>query len=156
MKDTVSEKRLLQLHPKVRDLALSAYTDSVIQTPAGVHPFITQTYRSFEESDKIYQQGRTTPGSIVSYAKAGQSYHNYSLALDFVITVGGKFVWKEDANWMKVVEIFKSHGFEWGGDWKGKKRDAPHFQMIFGYNWRDLLAKYNAKDFIPGTKYINI
>jgi hypothetical protein len=34
--------------------------------------------------------------------------------------------------------------------------DLPHLEMSFGYNWRDLLKKYNAKDFIPGTVYVNI
>lgn len=144
MPDNISLAKLQLLHPAIRQDAIDAYNEAVQKTPVGVHPFITQTYRSFEESDAIYQQGRTKPGAIVTYAKAGQSYHNYSLALDFVIMVGGKMVWKIDENWMTVVNIFKKYGFEAGIDWKGKKRDAPHFQKTLGYNWRKLLALHNA------------
>jgi len=31
-------------------------------------------------------------------------------------------------DWLDVVEQFKRHGFEWGGNWK--KRDNPHLQKI--------------------------
>jgi peptidoglycan L-alanyl-D-glutamate endopeptidase CwlK len=105
---------------------------------------LLKPYRSFAESDAIYQQGRTKPGAIVTYAKGGQSYHNYSLAIDFVILVLGKIVWKIDENWMTVVNIFKAHGFEAGIDWKGKKRDPPHFEKRFGHHWSELLALHNS------------
>lgn len=146
--DTISLARLNLLHPLIREDAIKAYQEAVEQTPVGVHPFITQTVRSFQESDYMYQQGRTRPGSIISYAKGGQSYHNYGLALDFVNLIGGKMVWpkrpEQDENWMTVVNIFKKYGFEAGIDWKGKKRDAPHFQKTFGYHWSELLAIHNA------------
>jgi len=32
-----------------------------------------------------------------------------------------------------VVGIFRSAGFEWGGDWAGPRRDAMHFQFCSGY-----------------------
>ncbi|MBI2998137.1 MAG: M15 family metallopeptidase [Deltaproteobacteria bacterium] len=32
-----------------------------------------------------------------------------------------------------VVEIFKSFGFTWGGDWSGKSKDPMHFQFCSGY-----------------------
>lgn len=144
-RDNVSEARLSLLHPKVRDLALKAYREAVAATPKGVHPFVNEGMRTFERSNELYAQGRTKPGLIVSYAKAGQSYHNYGLALDFVNQIAGVAPskwWKIDANWMKVVSIFKKYGFEWGGDWPEPKTDSPHFQMTFGNNWRVLLAKY--------------
>jgi peptidoglycan L-alanyl-D-glutamate endopeptidase CwlK len=144
------------LHPKIRQAALDAYSESVKETPVGVHPVITQGLRSFAESDKLYAQGRTTPGSIVSNAKAGQSWHNYGLALDFVNLVNGKENWNVDSNWMKVVNIFKSHGFTWGGDFPGSFKDYPHFEMKLGLTLSQVLAKYNNKDFIEGTNYINI
>ncbi len=33
----------------------------------------------------------------------------------------------------RVIELFCSAGFEWGGDWVGAKRDAMHFQFCTGY-----------------------
>ncbi len=32
-----------------------------------------------------------------------------------------------------VVAIFREAGFEWGGEWKGRGRDAMHFQFCSGY-----------------------
>ena len=56
---------------------------------------------------------------------------------------------------MEVINIFKSNGWEWGGDWKSIK-DKPHVQKTFGHTWQDLYKKYEEKDFIPGTEYVNI
>jgi len=56
---------------------------------------------------------------------------------------------------MEVVNILKSHGWVWGGDWKSFK-DAPHFEKTFGHTWKTLLPKHNAKEFIPGTTYIKL
>lgn len=153
--ETTSIDRLNKLHPLVREIALKAYNEAVQATPKGVHPFVTQTMRTFKESNDLFANGRTKPGAIVTNAKAGQSYHNYGLALDFVNMVNDKMVWKVDDNWMTVVNIFKKHGFKWGGDFKSIP-DAPHFEMTFGNNWRTLLEKHNNKDFIPGTDYVNI
>lgn len=32
-----------------------------------------------------------------------------------------------------LVMTFESHGFVWGGDWAGAKKDAMHFQFVRGY-----------------------
>jgi hypothetical protein len=32
-----------------------------------------------------------------------------------------------------IVGIFRSAGFQWGGDWQGKTRDPMHFQFCSGY-----------------------
>jgi hypothetical protein len=144
MSDNVSLGRLQLLHPAIRQDAIQAYNEAVKATPVGVHPFITQTRRTFTEQDHLYAQGRTAPGQIVTYAKAGQSYHNWNLAIDFVLLVGGKMIWKIDDNWMTVVNIFKKHGFEAGIDWAGKKKDAPHFEKRFGHHWSELMALRDA------------
>ena len=141
--ETTSINRINQLHPKIREKALAAYNEAVKVTPVGVHPFVTQTLRTFQESNDLYAKGRTKPGSIVTNAKAGQSYHNYGLALDFVNQVNGVAKWTVDKNWLKVVEVFKKHGFKWGGDFKSIP-DAPHFEYTLGYNWRQLLELHNA------------
>ena len=154
-KDEKSEGRLMQLHPAIRHVALEAYRQAVLVTPVGVHPFITETMRSFKRSNELYAQGRTKPGKIVTNAPAGASYHNYGLAIDFVNLVNGKMHWVVDDNWMKVVKAFKVHGFAWGGDFN-RIKDAPHFEMTFGLSWRQLLYRYNEKDFIEGTNYVRL
>ena len=154
--------KLQQLHPALRDVAIAAYNEAVAATPAGVHPVIDQALRSFEESAKLYAQGRTTPGSIVSNAKAGQSWHNYGLAIDFHLVIDGKDVWPnepaKDANWMIVVNTFKKHGFNWGGDWQSFK-DYPHLERKMGYDLNTLFQKWKNNDtFIDknGQTYVNL
>lgn len=142
--DSISIERLNQLHPLIRNDAILSYNESISIMPVGVKILITQTMRSFEESAHLYAQGRTEPGSIVTKAQAGQSYHNYGLGIDFVLLVGGKMIWKVDENWMTVVNIFKKYGFKWGGDWKGKFKDYPHLEKTLGHNWRDLLVLHNT------------
>lgn len=109
---------------------------------------ITQAYRSKDEQDKLYAQGRTNKYDrfgkkkpIVTNARGGRSMHNYGLAIDFaLVTPDGKTaVWDINkdfdkdgkADWMEVVAEAKKLGFEWGGDWKSFK-DYPHFQMTAG------------------------
>lgn len=140
--DIVSENRILTLHPAIRGKALVAYRESVQKTPKGVHPFISEGLRTFARSDELWRQGRTTKGPIVTNSKGGQSYHNYGLALDFVIQVNGLPKWTVNNDWMTVVNAFKKQGFTWGGDWKTIK-DFPHLEINFGLNWRELLKRYN-------------
>lgn len=144
MSDSTSLKRLQLLHPAIREDAIQAYNEAVKKTPVGVHPVIVQTLRTFEEQDLLYQKGRTRPGPKVTNAKAGTSYHNYGLAIDFCLELNGKLVWSVNKDWMTVVNIFKAHGFEWGGDWKSFK-DYPHLEKTFGHKWQELLAFHKAK-----------
>jgi peptidoglycan L-alanyl-D-glutamate endopeptidase CwlK len=112
--------------------------------------------RTFKEQHDLYQQGRNgNPGPVVTNAKAGESYHNYGLAVDIVLIVdkdgNGSFEtasWdlKSDfdgdgkSDWQEVVQIFKKYGWSWGGEWKFT--DNPHFQKTFGYSIKDL-QKYS-------------
>jgi len=97
----------------------------------GIDLLVTSTYRDSESQDALYAQGRTTPGNIVTRAKAGQSWHNYRCALDVVPLVNGKAVWDDQAVWKQVGEIGKACGLEWAGDWKTFK-EFPHFQYTGG------------------------
>ena len=85
---------------------------------------ISETYRTPQRQDILYAEGRTTPGDIVTQAKAYQSYHNYGLAVD-IVTNDNTEVTPE------IAKVFENYGFEWGGTWKTFK-DYPHFQMSFG------------------------
>jgi peptidoglycan L-alanyl-D-glutamate endopeptidase CwlK len=145
MSDLISIERLSKLHPSIRSDAVRAYREAVRLTPQNVHPVVVQTLRTFEEQDLLYQKGRTRPGPIVTNAKAGSSYHNYGLALDFCLDVKGKLIWTVNKDWMTVVECFKELGFSWGGDWTGGFKDYPHLEKHFGFHWRDLLALHNEK-----------
>jgi peptidoglycan LD-endopeptidase CwlK len=112
----------------------------------GIIVVVTDDYRSAEEQNQLFKKGRSVGGKIVTYARGGESYHNYGLAIDFALkTPSGEIIWdmKYDGNnngtadWTEVVYFAKSLGFEWGGDWDQFK-DYPHLQMDFGLTLRDL------------------
>ena len=106
----------------------------------GMNLRITSGYRSVDEQNALYAQGRTKPGNIVTKAKGGQSNHNFGLAFDVVEIKNGVALWDND--WNKIEKLGKKFGFEWGGDWTSFV-DLPHFQMTFGYETSELLAMYN-------------
>lgn len=84
----------------------------------GIDILITSTFRDFESQTALYNQGRTTPGNKVTNAAAGQSYHNYRIAFDFVPIKGGKAMWDDTATFKKCGKIAKECGLAWAGDWK--------------------------------------
>ncbi|EGG36397.1 MULTISPECIES: M15 family metallopeptidase [Paenibacillus] len=134
---------ITQLHPYV----LQQKNELVRLTKKkGITIVITDGYRSHEEQTRIYNQGRSTEGNIVTNAKAGESLHNYGLAIDFALRLkDGSVIWDMEydgngngkADWMEVVEIAKDLGFQWGGDWANFP-DYPHLQIDFGLSIRDL------------------
>lgn len=108
--------------------------------------------RSFDKQDELYAQGRTAPGKIITNAKAGESYHNYGLAFDLVEIKDGQALWN-NPNWIKIGEIGKSFGFNWGGDWRSFK-DYPHFELSNGLNLADLKWKYLNNEIT--NSYVNL
>lgn len=106
---------------------------------AGIDVIITSTYRDAESQNALYAQGRTTPGKKVTNAKAGQSYHNWRVAFDFVPIVGGKAVWNNDELWQKCGEIAESVGLEWAGRWT-KFKETAHCQYTGGLSLADFHA----------------
>lgn len=88
--------------------------------------------RTKEEQDKLYAQGRTMPGKIVTQAKGGDSMHNYAVAFDICPIVNGKAVW-EISLFNKIGKLGMDIGLEWGGSWK-KFIDRPHFQYTAGHD----------------------
>ncbi|MDQ0973840.1 peptidoglycan L-alanyl-D-glutamate endopeptidase CwlK [Neobacillus niacini] len=132
-----------ELHPTVRDRS-----NQLIQQAAakGIVMVITDDFRSAEDQDRLYEQGRTVAGNIVTNARGGESFHNFGLAIDFAIkTPSTDIIWDMQydgnqngiADWNEVVEMAKALGFEWGGDWSQFK-DYPHLQMNFGLTLADL------------------
>lgn len=181
MRDNYTIIRVSQTHPQLQD----DFRAGIDAAEAKLGPYtairVVQAFRSFAEQDALYAIGRTLKGSgakpglpmghTVTNARAGQSYHNYGMAIDFAILYdkdkNGTYEslsWDlvKDMNrdgqsdWMETVGVFKSMGFSWGGDWPGKLHDNPHIQKKFGYTWQQLLQKYNAGQFITGTKFVSL
>lgn len=131
--DDITNKRILTLDKRLQNPAREFI--NTVEEEFGIQLRIVQALRTIAEQNALYNQGRTTPGNIVTKAKGGSSYHNYALAMDVVIVKEGQAVWSILP--AKVVKIGEELGFEWGGNWKGFK-DYPHFQMTFGKSIRDL------------------
>lgn len=96
---------------------------------AGVPCDITEGTRSFSEQQKVFDQGRTTPGAVVTKARPGDSFHQYGLAFD---AVPKAYKDMKDWNpsgpaWLTIGQIGEGLGLHWGGRWSTP--DEPHFEL---------------------------
>jgi RHS repeat-associated protein len=132
--DAPTDERIQSLHPAIRMKATEFVKQANVELE-GTTIRIAQGFRTYEEQDAIYAQGRTTPGVIVTKSKGGESNHNFGLAFDIVGITNGKADYNLD--YKTLTEVGSSLGFEWGGNWKGFK-DKPHFQMLFGKSQKDI------------------
>lgn len=128
----INSRSIDELLPPVQDRARS-FLDLCNQHDIDV--LITSTYRDFESQDRLFAQGRSLPGKIVTWARAGDSWHNWRRAFDVVPMLNGKPVWGTRGHdrdlWMKIGELGESVGLEWGGSWE-RHPDFPHFQDKMG------------------------
>ena len=160
--DELSILRASEAHPKIRQLLIDTYTKANNVLGKGCRLRLSYVYRSPEEQEALYAQGRTKKGAKVTNSKAWQSTHQFAFAFDIVLMYDkdgdGKFEevsWdmKRDqdkdgiADWLEVTKVFTEAGFTNGFISKGKKWDFPHFQMDFGLNWRQMKAKIDAGEY---------
>lgn len=105
----------------------------------GMYIKINEGFRSNERQNALYAQGRTTPGNIVTNAKAGESIHNSRLAFDIKF-VGNNPYPNDDAIWKKIADIGVSIGLT-AGFYFTKFKDRPHFEYLAGYSEKEILEK---------------
>jgi peptidoglycan L-alanyl-D-glutamate endopeptidase CwlK len=137
-------------------------------------PFVPfEGRRAFSRSAKLFQQGRTLisgvwkkTGSTVTNAHAGESPHNWGLAVDFVLDVKSPWFNGEDRPtgpwddgfekgklvrpvvqlaWQKFGAAVESVGLTWGGRWTGL-RDLPHAELprwetLRPADWRGIVQR---------------
>lgn len=129
--DSRSEGNIATLHVRVRPYARALIEKARGQ---GIIIKVTSATRSFAEQDKLYAQGRTAPGKIVTNAKGGFSNHNFGIAVDVTIFKGSddpelaKTPVFESPLYKVVGSLGTDLGLEWGGNWTSIK-DEPHFQL---------------------------
>lgn len=143
--DHHTDRRILTLHPFAQKVA-TQFIDAA-ENRLGITLRVTSARRTFEEQTELYEQGRTAPGSVVTWVEAGYSYHNYGLAIDVVEIRDKQAVW-ETEHWDAIGKLGEEFGFEWGGRWAGKQRDRPHFQLTFGLTTAELKALYEAGEIV--------
>jgi peptidoglycan L-alanyl-D-glutamate endopeptidase CwlK len=126
---------------------LQALTESCVK--AGAVYVATSGLRTFAEQDELFAQGRTKPGNVVTNARAGESPHNYGVAVDFVRDIDGvKFgvqpSWEAKDYEVLAAEAVKL-GLEAGAHWS-KFKDFPHIQLPldkFELTWAKLKAAHD-------------
>jgi peptidoglycan L-alanyl-D-glutamate endopeptidase CwlK len=113
------------LHPTVREAVIK-----VEQTlnDEGIPFKVFEAFRYPERQADLYAQGRTKSGSIVTHAKPWYSYHQYGLAVDFVLFENGKWSWDDKTTekkkwWKRLHELGKKNGLS------PLDFEAPHLQI---------------------------
>ncbi|WP_409305512.1 M15 family metallopeptidase [Peribacillus sp. SCS-155] len=131
-----SVNKMGPVNPIVKESALEVVRRAYDE---GICMQIVSGFRTKEQQDALYRQGRTAPGYIMTNVKGGQSYHNYGLAVDYaLVSPGGREVsWTVNREWLRVAEIAKSIGFTWGGD-RPKFKDYGHLEMNGGLSIAEL------------------
>lgn len=121
---------LALLKPKVRVLAETLIEECKRE---GISIIISRGYRSVAEQDVYYEQGRTTPGKIITMVKGGSSFHNYGVAFDVRPLVPDA---QKEEYYRRIGPIGKKLGLVWGGEWKDFV-DLPHYEYTAGYTVED-------------------
>lgn len=105
----INSKEIDDLNPAVAAMARKLIA---LAAKEGIEIRITSTYRDAAYQNWLFAQGRTRKGKIVTYAKAGQSWHNFRLAFDFVVMHNGKADWGDLKSYQRVRVIAKALGLE--------------------------------------------
>lgn len=131
----VNSRSLDDLDPRVKTMA-----ESLIETcrEQNIDLLITSTYRDNDCQQVLYQKGRSVPGTIVTNAKPGESFHNYRLALDFCPLEDGKCAWGDSSLFTRIGVMAEGLGMEWAGRWSGSLRELAHVQWTNGLKISDL------------------
>jgi len=134
----MASRDINDLHPELQPIC-QQFLKQCLQD--GIDVLVTCTFRSYEEQDRLYAQGRSMPGAIVTNAKGGQSAHNYMLsdgtfaakAFDVVPLRQGKCIWGTSGHdgeiWQAIGKIGMDLGLNWYGTAGSKFKEFPHFQM---------------------------
>ena len=119
-----------------------AVLDSLLKA-RGINARRTCSYRSPHEQARLYLQGRSTPGAIVTDARAGKSPHNWgqpahgtipalSLAADYAPLINGVVTWEPGSAWWQAFgQAARDSKLYWGGLFRHRP-DRPHVELP---NW---------------------
>lgn len=131
----MASRKIEDLHPDLQPICREFLLNA---EDAGIDVLITCTYRSNDEQNALYAQGRTVAGSRVTNARGGQSAHNFTIdgkpaakAFDIVPMVNGKPQWSSaHPAWQRLGKIGMDLGLNWYGAPNSKFHEFPHFEII--------------------------
>ena len=126
-----SETALATVNPSLADKDRAA---AAALEPSGIFLLVVSGLRTADEQNALFAIGRTVDleKHKVTNARAGQSMHNYGLAVDVAPYTSGQtgtINWDEKTTqFQSMVTALKAQGLAWGGDWVHFK-DYDHFQV---------------------------
>jgi len=106
---------------------------------AAIHGYalrVTSGYRTVEEQDAVFRQGRAENGHIVTEVAGGRSLHNFGLAVDVVDRWRGY-----DIDWERLGRIGAYCGLE-----QNDEGDQAHFTHRAGLSIEQLTAGYRPPE----------
>ncbi|MDT9001751.1 D-alanyl-D-alanine carboxypeptidase family protein [Paucibacter sp. APW11] len=108
----LKDRDLSRLHPEFR-----TKVEQVLQRcqDEGIPFRVFEAYRSPERQAWLYEQGRTRmTGGIVTNARAWASFHQYGLAVDFVLFEAGQWSWDDTGaralHWRRLKDLVQDAG----------------------------------------------
>lgn len=144
----MASREIRDLSPRMQVL-YNKFNDRCRRDPEllkrGAAVILTCTYRSNDEQQKAYNQGRTPESiargeKIVTKAKPGESKHNCTApngapaaeAFDVAILQNGKLLWDDTPHGVETWNMVGAHGQAVGLKWYGAPdapfREGAHFQ----------------------------
>jgi peptidoglycan L-alanyl-D-glutamate endopeptidase CwlK len=131
-----SQSRLSEVMPALQD---KIHALAAVLKPQGIDLEVIEGLRSWQESDVLFQEGRTLQNGVwiitdlrhvVTNARGGYSWHNLGMAVDCAPEIiEGQIDWNGDhPQWKRMEEAGVSLGLVTGATWK-RIVDAPHFQL---------------------------
>ncbi len=118
------DSKLEHLHPVFRDKVVKLQE---LLSEENLPFRVFEGYRTPERQRYLYSKGRTRSGSVVTYANAWQSFHQYGVAADFVLYGDGNWSWDDRGEKKKLWDRLQELGEQVGLkhlDW-----EKPHLQL---------------------------
>lgn len=145
-----NEKELKGLQPDFAKL-ITSLLDKLweIYEPLGFYPMITDGNRTLKEQKRLYAQGRTTEGKIVTWTLNSKHIGGRACDFGFISVNDGNLNYSVDYS-MLGESVRSIDGLEWGYDLWG--RDKPHVQYnpskaegVQGGHWSDESMEWAEK-----------
>lgn len=160
--DSGTEAKLSQIYPDLKVRVIRVYNDFYNRHQKKL--FTIEGVRDLERQAKLWAQGRTSPGKIVTRARPGDSIHNYGLAFDsgfmgadpYLEALKEKDIKSYQYFWGEFGRFAKAHGLKWGGDWNGngiqdkEDWDLAHAEITYGLT----LAQIKKLHAVGGLKAV--
>lgn len=116
---------------------LAVSTEAILDAMARLgHPmWVVEGVRSLERQRRLYAQGRTAPGPIVTNVDGTRLEHcTHSPQADgeghaVDLAFQGDSPWDPAHPWGLLGAMARALGLTWGGDWKAMKGDLGHIEV---------------------------